>query len=418
MKKILLASIVLNLALVLAVAYGFTKRDAIPDTEPKEEKREAASTTPKVKPAFEKTTVAEKLSNPPTKPEFNWRNVESADYKVYIANLRALHCPESTIADIIIADVSKYYRNKIAPFRKDIDTTYKYWLSDSSWNRRDPEFEKLRRETDKEKTKLLKELLGSSYKEAMDSASGWSTESSDPFFKNLSQEKRDQMAEIADKFSSMRNEIYLKMHGYQDEEDRDALKKIEQDQTAELAKILTPEELFEYQVRNSDKVRNLKWNELEGLDFSEDEFRAIAKAKLLADEANIGDQKLSSDERAQQLKEANETLKATLGEDRYKEYTLNKNWDYRNLRNIVERNGGDPKIAQQLYGLKDDLQKAISQVRNDRSLSSEQRDSKLLAIKAEVDRTLTDALTERGYKSFKRSAPWLQDLTRNIGKTR
>src|SRR6516162_1933421 len=36
---------------------------------------------------------------------FSWRDVESPDYPVYIANLRAIGCPEQTIRDLIIADV-------------------------------------------------------------------------------------------------------------------------------------------------------------------------------------------------------------------------------------------------------------------------------------------------------------------------
>ena len=36
---------------------------------------------------------------------FYWRQIESADYRIYIANLRAIGCPEQTIRDIITADV-------------------------------------------------------------------------------------------------------------------------------------------------------------------------------------------------------------------------------------------------------------------------------------------------------------------------
>src|SRR3989442_242628 len=42
----------------------------------------------------------------------NWTNVESADYRAYIANLRSVGCPEETIRDIIIADVNKLYASK------------------------------------------------------------------------------------------------------------------------------------------------------------------------------------------------------------------------------------------------------------------------------------------------------------------
>src|SRR5437899_3128213 len=33
-------------------------------------------------------------------PPFDWRQVESEDYRQYVANLRALGCPEQTVRDI------------------------------------------------------------------------------------------------------------------------------------------------------------------------------------------------------------------------------------------------------------------------------------------------------------------------------
>src|SRR5262249_46403294 len=44
-----------------------------------------------------------------TSSNFSWRVLESADYKQYIANLRAVGCPEQTVQDIIIAAVTKQY---------------------------------------------------------------------------------------------------------------------------------------------------------------------------------------------------------------------------------------------------------------------------------------------------------------------
>jgi hypothetical protein len=44
---------------------------------------------------------------------FDWRQqVESADYPTYIANLRAIHCPEQTVRDIIKTDVANLFAQK------------------------------------------------------------------------------------------------------------------------------------------------------------------------------------------------------------------------------------------------------------------------------------------------------------------
>jgi len=39
--------------------------------------------------------------------EFDWRQLESEDYKTYITRLRSIGCPEQTIRDIIISDLDK-----------------------------------------------------------------------------------------------------------------------------------------------------------------------------------------------------------------------------------------------------------------------------------------------------------------------
>ena len=43
---------------------------------------------------------------------FDWRQVEAPDYPTYIANLRAIKCPEQTVRDIIMADVANVFALK------------------------------------------------------------------------------------------------------------------------------------------------------------------------------------------------------------------------------------------------------------------------------------------------------------------
>lgn len=43
---------------------------------------------------------------------FSWRQIESSDYRTYLANLRAVGCPDQTVADIIKADVHSLYSHK------------------------------------------------------------------------------------------------------------------------------------------------------------------------------------------------------------------------------------------------------------------------------------------------------------------
>ena len=83
--------------------------------------------------------------------QFSWRQVESAEYKTYIKNLRSIECPEETIRDIIIADVNKLYAEKFKALRGP-DKEYKYWEADRGWgSRNDMEKQKQYRALEKEK---------------------------------------------------------------------------------------------------------------------------------------------------------------------------------------------------------------------------------------------------------------------------
>src|SRR5216683_4872021 len=63
--------------------------------------------------APEEAEAAHTNSPPPeTSARFHWSMIESEDYHAYIANLRAIGCPESTIRDIIYADVSEMFVRK------------------------------------------------------------------------------------------------------------------------------------------------------------------------------------------------------------------------------------------------------------------------------------------------------------------
>src|SRR5579871_2618058 len=56
--------------------------------------------------------VLTKYSVVARKQSFNWSEVESPDYRLYIGHLREIGCPEQTIRDIVIADVNKLYQRK------------------------------------------------------------------------------------------------------------------------------------------------------------------------------------------------------------------------------------------------------------------------------------------------------------------
>src|SRR5437868_620849 len=64
-------------------------------------------------------TTVMTIEGQPVPVLFHWSLVESRDYRFYIANLRAIGCPEETIRDIIIAEVNRLYWPKLAALAMD-----------------------------------------------------------------------------------------------------------------------------------------------------------------------------------------------------------------------------------------------------------------------------------------------------------
>jgi hypothetical protein len=50
----------------------------------------------------------------PTCGRFHWSQIESTDYRTYVANLRSIGCPEQTIRDIIATDIHTVYAAQLA----------------------------------------------------------------------------------------------------------------------------------------------------------------------------------------------------------------------------------------------------------------------------------------------------------------
>jgi hypothetical protein len=343
--------------------------------------------------------------------KFRWHQIESIDYKSYIQNLRVIGCPEETIRDIIIADVDKLYAPRLAAFRP-APEEYQFWKTGnnpgSSYNQT-AEQRKQSRDIYQEKQALLKELLGEDYQKEMARQLGHAQEE-DPFMAGLPKEKKDQAQKIQREFSEKRSEIYAKAKGYISMEVQDDLKVLSRQMNDELAKVLTPQELFEYQVRTSETASNLKNNELRVFDATEEEFRAIFKAKqardLIQRSADGSIDRASRDLQRQ----IDDELRSTLGEQRIADYGRAQDGDYQNLVRLAETRELPRSTADKIYAMKDEADKAARAIRGSKDLTGPQRTEALAAIRAEAERAITQELGERNFNAYRRNAYWLRNI--------
>lgn len=266
-------------------------------------------------------------SKPGVQPPASWAGVESADPSEWIANLRAVGCPESTIRDLVSARLIRRHQKRLsdlaARHAEAWDVTRNRPLADSS--RRADEFESLRQELNRE----METLLGISSIAAADSLRGWSSSVTGKEWMNST--VRVQVAEIERRYRNQRNEIERGQVPVDSmDQKQKLLANIRRAEQAELAGVLSPAELEELNFRNSPAVRHALSHLPEAA--SEEEFRRMVRAVERAGVSTRVDgdplqryaltdsrQGLAGSDMKEQESRLEAALKEALGEERYRE---------------------------------------------------------------------------------------------------
>ena len=338
---------------------------------------------------------------------FHWGTVESPDYREYIAKLRAIGCPEETIRDIIIADVNKLFASRVAalyPSPKD----YKFWrVQDRAARQEERDRGQKRRELDKEKRALIKELLGVDYDVEM---ARWNGRPDEEDYRHgfLSPEKQELVNSLQTKYRDMERALAAD-GGFRNPENRAKLTALRAQREAEMAQALGPQDYQEYQLRNSFTARNMR-DSLTSFEPTEDEFRQIFEMRKQFDDQfgltrGGGDEAMREQRQAAQAK-LDEQLRATLGEQRYHDYVLAQDDRYRETYDWTQRNDVPASSAEALYDIRKTAEQARREIENNKTLTREQQLAGFAKIKEETMATVRATLGDK-------TEPFLRDRDNN-----
>ena len=344
---------------------------------------------------------------------FHWSQLEAADYKEYIARLRAFGVPEKVVRDIIIADITKLFRPRYAallPPKKPKNEKFwenRNWGYNGGREQATKEQREQTRALRKEQTELIKELLGAGVYEEVAKDSGY-PDYIERMYGPLSKEDREKISTMQEKFQEEQSAIYAKAEGYIDQDTQADLAAIRKKFRAELANVLTPEQLEEYELRSSETAQRMKW-ELSSFDPDEKEFRAIHSHKQALEEldaARNNEDKPLTPEEQKELQKKRKGLEALLadklGTNRVAEYKLMEQYEYRNLLDA-----GVPKESVfKIPDIRKEAEAAASKLRKDKTLTDEQRNTALNEIKNETTKTLGDLLGSRRANYYQQSGGW------------
>jgi len=410
MKPLLAISLVLNVGLVAVVGVILKKHSTSTPV--------AVVAAPVVAKAANAVTKAAAVPAGATNSagqKFDWRSVESEDYKKYIANLRAIGCPEDTIRDIILADINKMFEDRKRALKKPVEK-FKFWetgmksMAKMMGGAMDEETIKQNQALAAEKRAVIKELLGIEPAEKPDLMAGFNP--FDSMLDFLPAEKQTKLMELMQ--SMQARQMKALGDGAPDADSMKNLQKAQKEMEDEVAKILTPSEFEDYQLRLSQTAMMLRM-QLGGFTPTEQEFRDIFKyQKTFDDQYSMfdsgSDDKAEEDKRKAAQTELDNNLKSVLGDQRYADYKREKDYEYQSIAKAAEKQGLPKEAGIKIYDMKAVAQEQAKAIRNDKTLTGAQRQAALAGIRTETEKALQEVFGEKGYTNYKKNAYWLNGI--------
>jgi hypothetical protein len=344
-------------------------------------------------------------------PRFTWRAIESADYRRYVENLRAIQCPEKTIQDIIVADVNDLYAARWRELLQKQSAEFRYWQTgDTLPGFPDEALERAAAELDGERRTLLRELLGL---EVTDSVAQFAAVNPlELTLAFLPEERRQQVIAASEEFARRQTGL-LRSLGEGGELDAEALEALRAEHQQRLATLMTPEQLRRYELTTSPLAMALR-SELVGFEPSEEEFQRIYEARKAQQEEVeatrvflgaqiVAQEVVEAEERAAQVRaaEASAALLAQLGPERYAQLQRANDPSYELLMRVSLSGEVSPFAANRVYEYQQVARIEAERVRANRNLTLEEREIALNAIRAETERTIREGLGDRVLRAYR-----------------
>jgi len=316
-------------------------------------------------------------------PSFHWSEIESTDYRQYVANLRAVGCPEQIIRDIIVADVNQLFAARAQTIWKPRATAY--WQKYSN-DQPSPDQQKQLIALDHEKRAVFQNLLGFKPSEqGLTDTLYLQLHGSEQQLLFLPPEKREAaLKALAD--ADLESKAGMP---HADE------KKIFAEKTRLLANVLSPEELAEFRLRNSQTGQQTRM-ELEYFNCTPEEFKSLYAARA----QKAGDTGYYADLLNRTV--ATEEVRKLFGDERAKEFERVTDMFYINTRRPAEEQGVPLERIEQAWQVTRDARTTAELVAKTTSLSAEERKNQVRALQLQTETRLQELLGNKASRAVRR----------------
>jgi hypothetical protein len=228
--------------------------------------------------------------------------------------------------------------------------------------------------------------------------------------------KQSELDRINSDYNELMSEIRNATGGILLPEDREKMAYLEKEKRADIAQLLTPDELFEYDLRASSTASQLRY-QLAAFEPTSDEFRAIFRLTQAFDARFGASLDLMTTEqrrqRGQAQPELNNQIKAALTPDRYTEYQQKTDSAYVLADSVVKRFQLPAATTAEVVAVQKDILKRSEAVRLDRNLNADQRVAQLTALGNEAAARLTQTLGDAALSAYRQGGGgWIGQLQR------
>jgi hypothetical protein len=385
---LLVGSLILNAGLAVVLVLGASQSAPVVDSAPERAARVVAPA-----PVIDASV---------------WPTLSEGELPALVSRLRESGFPPSVVRAIVQAQLGEQY----AARRKAIDPgadTRPFWKAGIT----EPATMLALRQLGREQQKLLRDLLGAD------------AEPHDPIsrarenrpFAHLSPEKAGEARRIVREFNELRSDFYMNYGGaiQLTTADREKMNALDKQMKVELAKIMTPKEYEDYELRGSNTANSLRY-QLAAFDATETEFLTLFKLQRAFDDRFGQMYSQPSQEEMRQRSEAqrqlNDQIKAALGPARIEAYERATNHEYRTTSQLVARLELPPETTDQAWKIRDEIQKRGMLARQDQSLTQEQRMAHYAELQKEAVAKLTPLFGgTRGLEAYKQyGGQWIEQM--------
>jgi hypothetical protein len=356
-----------------------------------------------------KTAAAEAAKADTLTPE-TWANLTTGDIKSVAERLRAEGFPASLQRAIIGALVAEQFADRHHALAEMIRA--QPWWAMMFNSASGGKIMTARQQLQRDEKDAIDALLGpdagtTSYAHARQQRQ----------FGDLAPAKMSELDRINSDYNELISDVRNSTQGILLKDDRDKIAYLEKEKRDDITKLLTPEELFDYDLRSSPTANSLR-TQLAAFNPTEDEFRAIFKAQQAFDaQYGGGSVELISPEqrraRAGAQQQLNDQVQTLLTPDRFADYKLKTDSAYLSANAIVTRLELPATATTDIVTIQKDILKRADTVRTDRSLSADERTSQLTALGSEAIVRLTPVLGDTGLAAYKQTGGyWINMLQR------